>query len=78
MQVGPPGFWVEPGNPGRNPRTGVEGSFEEHEREFLTRLLDYAEIKPALLTKDERLAAKIETHPGLLWKTLNVRKSRQR
>ncbi len=51
---------------------------EEHEREFLTRLLNYAEIKPSLLTEDEQLAAKLETHPGLLWKAINVRKFRQR
>ncbi|MBI4489179.1 MAG: nucleotidyl transferase AbiEii/AbiGii toxin family protein [Deltaproteobacteria bacterium] len=51
---------------------------EEHEREFLTRLLDYGEIKPSLLTEDEELAAKLETHPGLLWKALNVRKFKRR
>ncbi|MBI4489767.1 MAG: nucleotidyl transferase AbiEii/AbiGii toxin family protein [Deltaproteobacteria bacterium] len=51
---------------------------EEHEREFLTRLLDHGEIKPSLLTEDEKLAAKLETHPGLLWKALNVQKFKRR
>ncbi len=51
---------------------------EEHEREFLTRLLDYGEIRPSLLTEDEKLAAKLEIHLGLLWKALNVRQFKRR
>jgi hypothetical protein len=52
--------------------------FEEHEEEFLSRLLDYGEIKPSLLTRDEEMSTKIENHPGLLWKALNVRKFKRR
>lgn len=47
--------------------------FTRSEKEFLDRLLDYGEIKPALLTDDEEIAARIEHHPGLEWKALNVR-----
>lgn len=52
--------------------------FEEHEREFLNRLLDYGEIEASLLTKDGEIALKIQNHPGLLWKALNVRKYKKR
>jgi predicted nucleotidyltransferase component of viral defense system len=52
--------------------------FEEHENEFLSLLLDYGEIKPSLLTGDEEMITKIENHPGLLWKALNVRKFKRR
>lgn len=48
--------------------------FTESEREFLDRLMDNGEIKPALLTEDEELAKRISIHPGLQWKALNVRK----
>jgi predicted nucleotidyltransferase component of viral defense system len=47
-----------------------------HEREFLDRLLDHGEIAPSLLTADPRMAARIETHPLLQWKALNVRSHR--
>jgi len=47
-----------------------------HEREFLERLNDKGEIAVEVLTDDERLRAIIRTHPGLLWKSLNVRQHR--
>jgi hypothetical protein len=43
------------------------------EIEFLDRLNDRGEIAPELLTGDEGLRATIRSHPGLLWKTQNVR-----
>ncbi|MGH9410791.1 MAG: hypothetical protein ACRD1V_15210 [Vicinamibacterales bacterium] len=43
------------------------------EREFLDGLNDRGEINPELLTGDKRLQNLIRTHPGLLWKALNVR-----
>jgi hypothetical protein len=46
------------------------------EREFLERLNDKGELVPELLTGDERLQNVIRTHPGLLWKALNVRQHR--
>ena len=52
--------------------------FNEHEHEFLTRLFDYGEIESSLLTGDEEMITKIENHPGLLWKALNVRKFKRR
>ncbi|MBI1996363.1 MAG: nucleotidyl transferase AbiEii/AbiGii toxin family protein [Deltaproteobacteria bacterium] len=52
--------------------------FEEHENEFLSRLLDHGEIKSSLLTGDEEMITKIENHPGLLWKALNVREFKRR
>jgi hypothetical protein len=48
--------------------------FTEPEKEFLDRLLDCAEIKPALLIEDEGLATRIRHHPGFEWKAINVRK----
>ncbi len=43
------------------------------ESRFLTRLLDDGIIEPALLTDDHELAKRIQSHPGLLWKAVNVR-----
>lgn len=48
----------------------------DQEREFLERLNGRGEIAPEMLTDDERLQAIIRTHPGLLWKALNVRQHR--
>lgn len=48
--------------------------FEPQESEFLERLNDRGEIIPELLTEDSDLQAIIRSHPGLLWKALNVRK----
>jgi len=48
--------------------------FEPEEREFLERLNGRGEIAPELLTNDERLQAVIRAHPGLRWKSINVRK----
>lgn len=50
--------------------------FEPHEHDFLTRLNDSGEITPDLLTQDSELQAIIRSHPGLLWKALNVRRHR--
>ncbi len=46
------------------------------EREFLGRLNGSGEIAPHLITDDGRLDRIIRTHPGLLWKSLNVRQQR--
>lgn len=48
------------------------------EREFLDRLLDHGEIKPKLLTSDPETASRIASHPGLLWKALNVGRRKRR
>jgi len=48
--------------------------FTEAEREFLDRLLDRGEIKPELLTSDAELQERINRHPLLEWKVVNVRK----
>ncbi len=52
--------------------------FTDAEMEFLTRLLDYGEIEPALLTQDEPLGERIRQHPMLRWKALNVRQYKGR
>lgn len=44
------------------------------ELEFLRRLNDLGEIAPELPTTDPGLQATIREHPGLKWKSLNVRK----
>ena len=46
------------------------------EIEFLDRLNEQGEIVPELLTSDGLLQSTIASHPGLLWKALNVRKHR--
>lgn len=48
------------------------------EREFLNRLLDHGEIVPSFLTTDAAWAAKIQQHPLLEWKSLNVRQHQGR
>lgn len=48
--------------------------FSDSEKEFLDRLLDQGEIIPALLTDDADLQSKIQGHPLLAWKAVNVRK----
>ncbi len=47
---------------------------EPSERDFLDRLNDRGEIVPELLTDEPALQDRIRTHPGLLWKALNVKK----
>lgn len=44
------------------------------EREFLDALNDRGVIEPSLLTTDEEVQRRLETHPGLRWKALNVRR----
>jgi len=44
------------------------------EKEFLELLLDEARIDAALLTDDTELQRRIESHPLLQWKALNVRR----
>ena len=46
---------------------------EEKERRFLDALNDRGEIAPELLTDDAALQETIRSHPGLMWKALNVR-----
>lgn len=48
------------------------------EMEFLERLNEQGEISGELLTGDEGLQSIINSHPGLLWKAMNVRKHRGR
>jgi len=47
-----------------------------NEVEFLDRLNERGEIAPALLTDEEGLQAIIRSHPGLVWKAVNVRTHR--
>jgi len=57
-------------------RSGLSGllAFTEYEREFLDRLLDEGRIDASLLTEDAALKQRIESHPLLEWKALNVRR----
>ncbi len=48
--------------------------FSEAEKKFLDRLLDEGEIESSLLTPDKDFQERIERHPLLEWKALNVRK----
>ncbi|MBF8279486.1 MAG: hypothetical protein HW385_918 [candidate division NC10 bacterium] len=51
---------------------------EDHELEFLNRLLDHGEIEPSVLTKDSEMIERIRSHPGLKWKALNVKQFKGR
>lgn len=44
------------------------------EREFLSRLNDRGEIAPEFVTNDSDMQALLGSHPGLLWKAVNVRR----
>ena len=46
---------------------------QSNEREFLDLILDHGEVRPDLLTADSEMQERISTHPGVLWKALNVR-----
>jgi hypothetical protein len=46
----------------------------KNEIDFLTRLNDGGEIVPELITEEQEERGIIASHPGLLWKALNVRK----
>jgi hypothetical protein len=48
--------------------------FSENEQAFLDLLLEKGEFAPSLITNDLELQQKILNHPGLHWKTQNVRK----
>ena len=47
--------------------------FTDNEVEFLNRLLDHGEIDATLLVADEEMLDRIQRHPLLQWKALNVR-----
>ncbi len=47
--------------------------FTQREREFLDHILDHGDIDPSLITDDEEMMKKIQNHPGLQWKALNVK-----
>ncbi len=53
-------------------------SFTEQEAEFFDRLLDHGDLKVDLLTFDSEQIARIEQHPLLQWKALNVKSHKQR
>ena len=55
-------------------RLGAILPLEEKEVEFLNRLNDVGDIAPELITEDQEERRIIASHPGLLWKALNVRK----
>ncbi len=46
----------------------------ENEKEFLDGLLDRGKIEPSLLTEDPDMTDRINSHPLLAWKALNVKK----
>jgi predicted nucleotidyltransferase component of viral defense system len=48
--------------------------FAENELEFFNAILDRGEIKSELITSDPELQKRINSHPMLQWKALNVRK----
>lgn len=50
-------------------------NFKAEEKEFLEKLLDNAEYAPSLLFGEyPELSVRLEKHPALLWKRLNVEK----
>lgn len=55
---------------------GVVLPLTDRERAFLAAIHETGQIQADLLTTDSRLANRIAAQPGLLWKTLNVRRHR--
>lgn len=53
-------------------------TFTDKERKFFDRLLDDGEIESSLITSDTNMQEKINTHPGLLWKTQHVNEFNKR
>lgn len=47
---------------------------QKNEIEFLTALLEFGEIKPNLITNDDKLCQILPIHPGLRWKAMNAMK----
>ena len=52
--------------------------FTDNEKAFLNRLLDHGEIAAPLLTQDSEMAVRINRHPLLQWKALNVQKYKRK
>ena len=52
--------------------------FTKPEQDFLNLLLDKGQIAPELLTDDTSLQGRIQNHPMLNWKALNVRQYKSR
>ena len=50
--------------------------FTDAERTFLDLLLDKGEVDASILTPDKSLQQRIQTHPLLDWKAVNVRRRR--
>lgn len=48
----------------------------DYEMEFLDCILDQGDVRPELLTADSEIQERIRTHPGILWKALNVREQK--
>lgn len=48
------------------------------EKRFLDGLLDRGEVDPSLITRDQMLAGRILTHPGIQWKAMNVREFKRK
>ena len=51
--------------------------FKRDEKEFLDQILDQGEIVPSLLTSDTNLRDRIQQHPMLKWKAINVKKHKR-
>jgi hypothetical protein len=49
----------------------------KNELEFLELLLDKGEVRPELLTGDPDMARRIESHPAIQWKALNVKSTKE-
>ena len=48
--------------------------FSKQEMDFLDGIIAKGKIEPSLITTDKQLQARIEKHPMLLWKVMNVNK----
>ncbi len=55
---------------------GVVLPMDDNQIAFLDQLLDNGRIRPDQLGADAEVAAKIEGHPMLQWKAMNVRKTK--
>ena len=69
-----PGKWVERMVDECREGLGAVLPMRQAEIEFLDGILDRGQITPELLTADADMIHRIQTHPLLQWKALNVRK----
>lgn len=73
-EIGTPSRWAKRIATDCRKGLGIVLPLSRPERQFLDVLLDKGDVNPQLLTQDSALAKRVEEHPALVWKALNVRR----